>query len=1263
MKKLVHIKVSDKGWILEKLAREITNRLPYVSYGIESDSSAQIQYYMTYGCRHDRVSPVEIALFTHKEEVPSAAAKFDAVASSVDFCIAQSLNTESIIRNSGRTNVQTISPGVDLDKYTPRVRIGVVGRTYHTGRKGEKIVAQVMDIPGIEWHFTGEGWPGPAQYIPEDQLPQFYRSLDYVLVPALIEGGPMCVLEALASGCKVIASPVGWVPQFPHVEFKLGDADDLRRVLLDIVAEKNALRKSVEDYTWESWAFKHHALFTELLKQDPLNNNNDGDSNVNKRLPVKIKEDFRALVAVHGAEMTASLGGPSVRAPRTVAALKKLGVNADLVTNRGFAAENIDVVHTLNVWHPDECEALLREVEKNKIASVLSPIFLDLSELNFYNVRVRAALEESESYDEVKDKLSVICQENANHRLISLKDKEPFPNYFTSVRRLVSYANHLILLSEHEEKLLKEIGITHPSTSIIKNPVSTKIFEHGDAEMFREHIGVDEYVLCVGRIESRKNQALLALALRETTLPLVLIGHEADSQYAELVRKWGNSKVIFAGRIEPNSPMLASAFAGARVFCLPSWSEGAPLVALEAAAAGCNMVLSDRSAENEYFGDLARYVNPADVNDIKTKILEAWNDTPQINASKKLLLKKRIHSENSWDKYAVQTKTAYETALEIEYSKKESVPLVTKKHLYVDLTTLAHHNAPPTGIARVESRLADELHLFYGRDVEYIVWNSFYGVFLKVNYSHLINGEIKAYAGEFIPGFPPGKPQLNINFMPNSVVVIFGGAWIRNTNYLRDLQALKQIHGAAIVSTVYDVIQHKMKFLFPDGVGEQFALNCKEIISLSDKVLTCSEKSREDIVGFCLETSTPVCPISVFRLGDEAVHSDANSDIELQIESLAGLDINDKFVMFVSTIDVRKNHSLLLMLWKGLIKEYGDAVPKLVLVGSIGWRGNEAINILNANPELQEKVLMLHGIKDSTLDWLYKHCMFTVFPSRYEGWGLPVAESCRYGKFCLASDAGSLPEVAPGCAEYIDPLDCIEWYKALQKYCFDTELLAAKTALAKQYQVTNWHHTAQQVVDAIENVTTTIRYASLGLESDISFSTNSDEIALLSNGYTSSGWYQSETTGTWTSGKQAYFVFQYDEERDNDVFLTFAAFGYVPTTEAIDVSVFVNNNFATKWQVGAQVTNLVLPISSSLLSSSKNFIIRFDIANPKSPLDFGSADTRLLGLHVLSARFSIKPVDNSNLMIRGVNLTNSLVKVPRLTYKIINKLKRIRNVN
>ena len=125
----------------------------------------------------------------------------------------------------------------------------------------------MLDTPGIEWHFTGSGWPRPSRALDDAEMPAFYREMDYILVPSLYEGGPMCVIEALACGTRVIAPPIGWVPDFPHIEFRTGDAADLRRVLGEAVGEKLALRKSVEDVTWDNFAAAHHHLFHALYRK------------------------------------------------------------------------------------------------------------------------------------------------------------------------------------------------------------------------------------------------------------------------------------------------------------------------------------------------------------------------------------------------------------------------------------------------------------------------------------------------------------------------------------------------------------------------------------------------------------------------------------------------------------------------------------------------------------------------------------------------------------------------------------------------------------------------------------------------------------------------------------------------------------------------------------------------------------------------------------------------------------------------------------
>jgi len=263
----VHIKSSDPGWILERMTQALVERLPYVTTSNATNPRAAIQYYLNYTEHLGRVSPIELASFTHVDELmPEMKQRYFDVARAVDVAVCMAERYAAELREVGIRDVHVIRPGVDLERFTPRVKVGVVGRTYSCGRKGEALVAEVLDTPGIEWHFTGGGWPLPSRALEDAEMPAFYREMDYILVPSLYEGGPMCVIEALACGTKVIAPPVGWVTDFPHIEFRTGDAADLRRVLNEAVGEKLALRNSVENVTWDNFAAAHHHLFHALYR-------------------------------------------------------------------------------------------------------------------------------------------------------------------------------------------------------------------------------------------------------------------------------------------------------------------------------------------------------------------------------------------------------------------------------------------------------------------------------------------------------------------------------------------------------------------------------------------------------------------------------------------------------------------------------------------------------------------------------------------------------------------------------------------------------------------------------------------------------------------------------------------------------------------------------------------------------------------------------------------------------------------------------------
>jgi hypothetical protein len=269
MKKVVNIVAIKDNWILHEIAQKLEAGLPYVRWTEKPLGNVRLTYFINYvQAPTKRVSEIECALFTHIEERSAELVqKWNTVAETTDVAVCMS---EMYARKFKRTKARAIviPPGVDINKFTQRpVKIGVIGSVKTSGRKGEDLIKSVMDIPGIEWRFTGgSGWPGEAKYLESEELPRFYADLDFVLIASYYEGGPMSAIEALASGVPIISTEVGWVPELPHISFKIGDEKGLRKILYSLVGEHTKLRTAVQNRTWDNFIDKHDILFGKLLE-------------------------------------------------------------------------------------------------------------------------------------------------------------------------------------------------------------------------------------------------------------------------------------------------------------------------------------------------------------------------------------------------------------------------------------------------------------------------------------------------------------------------------------------------------------------------------------------------------------------------------------------------------------------------------------------------------------------------------------------------------------------------------------------------------------------------------------------------------------------------------------------------------------------------------------------------------------------------------------------------------------------------------------
>ncbi|MFT5728355.1 MAG: glycosyltransferase involved in cell wall biosynthesis/predicted SAM-dependent methyltransferase [Desulforhopalus sp.] len=650
----VHIVLADRGWILERCAMEIVKRLPYISLSQVPDENAKINYYMNYSVFQKKSSGIDIAFFTHLEDDRGAADRFMKTALLVDHRICMADRYADLLQKKCLGPVDVIVPGVDQKRFKPRLRVGVVGRTYDTGRKGESLVQALMNEPHIEWKFTGSGWPGQALHPPESEMPDFYHSLDVLLVPSLIEGGPMPVLEALSCGINVVSPDVGFVCDYPHYSYKAGDAEDLRRVLRLLIEQKLSLARTVAMRTWDAWSKKHDIIFQNYLTT----------SHAKLKLSEKDQDTpKRILLCLHAPESMGQTqaGGPTIRLQKTAIALRQLGLEIDISLEEKPDASTYDMVHVFNVWSPNEAIELLNHLSEFGKPIVFSPIYMPLNETIWASFVIpKILLNENEGKSE-----KYLAELAAGTLTWKGKSRHsglpPMNGWNEKLQEMVKKIDHLIFLSNFEcRSFQNQFGNSTP-WSLVHNGVDSDQFRKADPDLFRKEYRINRYVLCVGRIEERKNQAMLARALKYYDIDLVLIG-QANKEYKALVSKQ-NPRLIYIDYLANNSPLLASAYAGAVCMALPSWVEGAPLAALEAAASGCPLILSDRSGEIEYFGGFAEYCDPASIDSIRKgieKMLALDSNTRQLIACG---LRALVQSKLTWEATAQATMNVYKRTM------------------------------------------------------------------------------------------------------------------------------------------------------------------------------------------------------------------------------------------------------------------------------------------------------------------------------------------------------------------------------------------------------------------------------------------------------------------------------------------------------------------------------------------------------------------------------------------------------------------------
>lgn len=178
------------------------------------------------------------------------------------------------------------------------------------------------------------------------------------------------------------------------------------------------------------------------------------------------------------------------------------------------------------------------------------------------------------------------------------------------------------------------------------------------------------------------------------------------------------------------------------------------------------------------------------------------------------------------------------------------------------------------------------------------------------------------------------------------------------------------------------------------------------------------------------------------------------------------------YFICLGTIEPRKNHLLLLNIWRAIVTQYGaENAPMLLIAGRRGWENENVIDMLERCAELRGVVRELDRVPDTELRPLVADARALLMPSFAEGFGLPVAEALAAGTPVIASDLPAHREVGGAVPDYLDPLDGPAWRDAILAYASDTSLPRhAQLRRMAQWSPTRWDSHIRDVLALAERL-------------------------------------------------------------------------------------------------------------------------------------------------------------------------------------------------
>lgn len=267
-----------------------------------------------------------------------------------------------------------------------------------------------------------------------------------------------------------------------------------------------------------------------------------------------------------------------------------------------------------------------------------------------------------------------------------------------------------------------------------------------------------------------------------------------------------------------------------------------------------------------------------------------------------------------------------------------------------------------------------------------------------------------------------------------------------------------------VVNLLYDLIPILRPEWLSPGYARQLAIWARQQMVNADLILAISQFQKSEIETYLRRSNLPARTVRTIRLGDNP-------------EPAGGAAVRPRhiparpFVLCVSTLDARKNHACLYHVWRRLAEKHGPACPQLLLVGMPHESGLALLRQIGNDPLIDGLIVHLPAVGDRDLAWYYGNCFFTVYPSLYEGWGLPVGESLAAGRYCIASNAAPLTEAGGSWIDYFDPVDFDACFDLVDRAIARPDYVRQREEkLRAGYKAQTWRNSARQVSRIVDEL-------------------------------------------------------------------------------------------------------------------------------------------------------------------------------------------------